>query len=70
MTRRGYSALVITVVVWLVIELIAAIQRDYFKGANQTCARTSTILVAAITGPLNYVGANPRISCHILQPSK
>jgi hypothetical protein len=69
-TRRGYSLVGIIVVVWLVIGVIAAIQRDYFKGSSETCAKASDIAVTVIAGPLNYVGVNPKLTCHIPQPSK
>lgn len=69
-TRHGYSVVGIIVVVWLVIGLIAAIQRDYFKGSSETCAKASNIVVTVIAGPLNYVGVNPKLTCHIPQPSK
>jgi hypothetical protein len=41
-TRNGYSAVGVLVVVWLVIGVIAAVQRDYFKGSSETCAKAST----------------------------
>jgi hypothetical protein len=69
-TRRGYSVVTIIIVVWLVIGVIAAVQRDYFKGSSETCAKASTIAVTVIAGPLNYVGANPKLTCHLPQPSK
>ena len=43
------------------IGLAAAVQRDYFKGNDATCAKFGTTLVTVIAGPLNYVGANPKI---------
>jgi hypothetical protein len=57
-------------VIWLVIGLIAAAQRNYFKGSDQTCAKAGTIAVTILAGPLNYLGANPKITCHLPQPSK
>jgi hypothetical protein len=62
--------LTIVVLVWLIIGVIAAGQRGYYKGSSQTCAKSSTIAVTIITGPLNYLGANPKLTCHIPQPSK
>jgi hypothetical protein len=34
--------------------------------------RVVSVLLAILAGPLNYVGANPKISCqvHLPQPSK
>jgi membrane protein YdbS with pleckstrin-like domain len=58
----------IIVVVWLLIGVLAAAQRDYFSGADKNCAHFSTTVVTIIAGPLNYVGANPKIKCDV-QPS-
>jgi hypothetical protein len=58
------------VVVWLVVGAIAAGQRGYYKGSGQSCANAGTIVVTIIAGPLNYVGANPKVHCSVPQPSK
>jgi hypothetical protein len=59
------------VVVWLVIGVLAAYQRDYFSGEDTNCAKTSTVLVTVIAGPLNYVGVNPKVKhCNVPEPSK
>jgi hypothetical protein len=34
------------------------------------CTEASTVVVTILAGPLNYVGANPRIACKAPQPSK
>ena len=60
----------VIVVIWLVIGVIAAVQRDYFKGGNATCAKAGTVAVTIVAGPLNYLGANPKIKCKTPQPSK
>ena len=60
----------IVLAIWLVIGLAAAAQRDYFSGSDATCAKFGTILVTVIAGPLNYVGANPKIECDAPEPSK
>ncbi|SOD71005.1 hypothetical protein SAMN05892883_0612 [Jatrophihabitans sp. GAS493] len=70
MTRRGYGILVPIVVVWLLIGVLAAGQRHYFKDSTQTCAKASTIAVTIVAGPLNYLGLNPKLSCDLPQPSK
>jgi hypothetical protein len=60
-------------VVWLLIGVAAAFQRDYFTSSNVTCAQTSTIVVTVIAGPLNYLGVNPKVTCpdvKVPQPSK
>lgn len=59
------------VVLWLVIGIIACAQRGYFKGSDSTCAHAGTIAVTVIAGPLNYLGANPKVTdCALPQPSK
>lgn len=59
------------VVIWLAIGGIAAAQRGYFKGSDQTCAKTGTIVVTVLAGPLNYVGVNPKVkNCTLPTPSK
>jgi membrane protein YdbS with pleckstrin-like domain len=58
------------VVIWLIVGGIAAGQRHYYSGSQVTCAHASTIAVTVVAGPLNYVGVNPKITCHIPQPSK
>jgi hypothetical protein len=56
---------------WLIIGVIAAGQRDYFSGSVTNCAKAGTIAVTIVAGPLNYAGVNPKIrSCHVPQPSK
>lgn len=58
------------VLVWLLIGLVAAFQRDYFEGDDKSCAKTGTTVVTVLAGPLNYMGANPKITCELPQPSK
>lgn len=60
----------VIVVIWLIIGAIAAGQRGYFKSDSASCAKTGTILVTVVAGPLNYVGVNPKIKCSVPQPSK
>ena len=60
----------ILLLIWLLIGGLAADQRGYFAGSNTTCARAGTIIVTVVAGPLNYVGANPKVSCTLPQPSK
>jgi hypothetical protein len=63
---RVLSALV---VIWLAIGVLAAFQRDYFSSSPTNCARAGTILVTIASGPLNYMGVNPKIRCELPQPS-
>ena len=54
----------ILLLIWLVIGAIAAGQRDYYSGSQENCAHAGTIAVTILAGPLNYVGVNPKVSCH------
>lgn len=61
----------VIVLIWLVIGAIAAGQRGYFKDSGDTgCAKTSTVIVTIVAGPLNYLGVNPKIKCDLPEPSK
>jgi len=60
----------VLLVVWLVIGVIAAWQRNYFSGSDTNCAKIGTITVTILAGPLNYAGVNPKIDCTLPQPSK
>ena len=57
-------------VVWLVIGVLAAVQRDYFSGSDANCAKVGSTVLTIVAGPLNYVGLNPKIDCDVPQPSK
>jgi hypothetical protein len=70
-TRRSGSSLVAALLlIWLLIGVVAAAQRGYFTSSSTNCARVGTTAVTIIAGPLNYVGANPKIDCKVPQPSK
>ncbi|GAA0615243.1 hypothetical protein HPO96_25645 [Kribbella sandramycini] len=73
-TRRasttGSRTVALIVAVWLLIGLAAAAQRSYFSGSDATCAKVGTTLVTIVAGPLNYIGANPKIDCDAPQPSR
>lgn len=58
----------IALVIWIVIGLIAGAQRHYYSG-TANCAKAGTVAATIAAGPLNYVGANPKVSCHVPQPS-
>jgi hypothetical protein len=60
----------VVVVVWLLIGVLAAAQRDYFSDMKANCAKASTIAVTVVAGPLNYVGVNPKVKCAVPQPSR
>ena len=53
----------IVLVVWLAIGALAAWQRDYYSSSSANCSGVGTILVTILFGPLNYAGANPKLSC-------
>lgn len=60
----------VVLAIWLIIGIAAAAQRDYFSDSDANCAKVGTILVTIVAGPLNYVGANPKIECDAPEPSK
>ncbi len=60
----------IIILVWLIIGVIAAFQRGYFSGSDTNCAKVGTTIVTIISGPLNYVGVNPKLDCTLPQPSQ
>ena len=53
----------LVVLVWLLIGLLAAWQRDYFDGKVDDCNKVASIAAVIVVGPLNYTGVNPKISC-------
>jgi hypothetical protein len=60
----------VVIVIWLIIGAIAGGQRHYYNASSENCARAGTIVVTVLVGPLNYVGANPKLNCKVPQPSK
>jgi hypothetical protein len=68
--NRAVSLLAGLLLVWLLIGAVAAGQRGYFGGSSANCAKVGTTVVTILAGPLNYVGANPKIDCKVPQPSK
>ncbi|WP_410870619.1 hypothetical protein [Nocardia sp. A7] len=70
MTGSSSRIISIVVLVWLLIGVLAAGQRGYYTERDQNCATLGTIAVTIIAGPLNYVGANPKVdNCDLPQPS-
>jgi hypothetical protein len=57
-------------VIWLIIGVIAAMQRNYFSGSDANCAKLGTIAVTVVAGPLNYAGINPKVKCTLPEPSR
>ncbi|MEU4379831.1 hypothetical protein [Micromonospora echinofusca] len=67
---RGTSIFGVLVVIWLIIGAVAAGQRGYYNNDDTNCAEAGTILVTIVAGPLNYIGANPKVDCELPQPSE
>jgi hypothetical protein len=67
--RLIVSLVSLLLVVWLAIGAAAAGQRHYYSGSITNCAKAGTIAVTILASPLNYVGVNPKITCHVPQPS-
>jgi hypothetical protein len=57
------------VLIWLIIGVIAAGQRGYYGSSTESCAHAGTIIATIAAGPLNYMGVNPKVSCHLPSPS-
>jgi hypothetical protein len=58
----------VLIVIWLIVGLFAGLQRHYYTG-DVSCARAGTIAATVAAGPLNYVGANPKVHCTVPKPS-
>ena len=54
----------VVLAVWLLIGALAAWQRDYYTSASANCAGVGTIAVTILFGPINYLGGNPKLTCH------
>jgi hypothetical protein len=68
--RTGSIGAVI-IVIWLLLGVVAAAERGYFKNSGPaSCAKAGTVAVTVVAGPLNWMGVNPKIKCDIPQPSK
>ncbi|GAA4369628.1 hypothetical protein [Nocardioides caricicola] len=67
------SILAIIVIAWLVIGAAAAYQRGYFgDDRDVNCKTAGDTVLTILAGPLNYVGANPKVDCevNVPEPSK
>jgi hypothetical protein len=59
----------IVVVVWLVIGVLAAFQRGYFGDDQEVnCKSAGDTTLTIVAGPLNYLGANPKVDCKVNVP--
>ena len=61
----------LVVLVWLLIGVFAAYQRDYLSRDNDSCAKAGTVALTVVAGPLNYLGVNPKVGdCDLPEPSR
>lgn len=61
----------VVLVVWLVIGVLAAVQRGYFGNDREvSCKNFGDTALTIVAGPLNYAGANPKVDCRVPQPSQ
>jgi hypothetical protein len=60
----------VVVVIWLIIGAIAAGQRGYFNNDESNCAEAGSTILTIISGPLNYMGINPKLQCDVPEPSR
>jgi len=51
-------------VVWLLIGALAAAQRGYYNSSSANCSGVGTIVVTILFGPVNYLGGDPKLTCH------
>jgi hypothetical protein len=54
----------VLILIWLLIGAIAAGQRHYYTTSSADCAGAGTIAVTLLFGPVNYMGGNPKLTCH------
>jgi hypothetical protein len=54
----------VLILIWLLIGAIAAGQRHYYTTSSADCAGAGTIAVTLLFGPVNYLGGNPKLTCH------
>jgi hypothetical protein len=55
----------VILLIWFIIGAIAAGQRGYYGSSSASCAGAGTVIATIAAGPLNYVGVNPKVSCHL-----
>lgn len=60
----------IVLVLWLIVGAAAGAQRHYYNSADPSCSRVGNITLTVVAGPLNYLGLNPKVDCHVPRPSK
>jgi hypothetical protein len=60
----------LVLILWLILGAIAAGQRGDYTNPPANCSQVGTVAVTILAGPLNWLGVNPKISCHLPPPSK
>ena len=71
MRGRGSGLVGLIVVVWLLIGVVAAVQRGYFGDDREVnCKSAGDTVLTVVAGPLNYLGVNPKVDCELPEPSK
>ena len=69
--RRGSGIVGLIVVIWLIIGVVAAFQRGYFgEDRDVSCKDFADTALTVVSGPLNYMGVNPKVKCDTPEPSK
>ena len=56
---RGGGILGVLVLVWLLIGVVAAYQRDYFATGATNCATAGSIALTVVVGPSELCGSQP-----------
>jgi hypothetical protein len=65
------GSLGLIVLIWLLVGVFAAWQRDYFQAGSANCAVAGSVALTVVSGPLNYAGVNPKVDqCHLPQPTQ
>ena len=63
------NLIAVVVIVWLLIGVAAAFQRGYLTNDRDVnCKTFGDTALTIVAGPLNYVGANPKVDCRIDAP--
>jgi hypothetical protein len=63
------SIIGLVIVIWLLIGVAAAWQRGYFgDDRDVNCKTTGDTALTIVAGPLNYLGVNPKVDCHVNVP--
>jgi hypothetical protein len=57
------------ILLWLLIGVAAAWQRGYFGDDQEVnCKSAGDTALTIVAGPLNYLGANPKVDCNVEVP--